>query len=143
CGMLMTAFYGLYAYLGDYFYTVLEQPISANGLITLAYSAGFGGALLMGGLVGRVGVGRTLSIAWFWVSAVYLLLSLYGDGLAPVLGLLVALGVGNYLAINLLIVKLTAIDPAKRGAIMGLHSTVTNLAVFAGASGFGQIYAAK
>jgi len=142
CGAFMTAFYGLYAYLGDYFHSSLGQPVSANGLITLVYSVGFVSAILMGGIVNRVGIRRMLSTALFWVAAVYLLLGTIGSGLAAVLCLLVALGFGNYYGINLLIVRLTAIDPAKRGTIMGLHSTVTNLAVFAGTSSFGLVYEA-
>lgn len=142
CGAFMTAFYGLYAYLGDYFHSGLGQPVSANGLITLVYSVGFGGAILMGGVVNRVGVRRMLPMALFLVAGVYFLLAALGTGLAAVLCLLVALGFGNYFGINLLIVRLTAIDPAKRGTIMGLHSTVTNLAVFAGTSSFGQVYEA-
>lgn len=141
CGALMTAFYGVYAYLGDYLHTHLGQPISANGLITLTYSAGFGGAILMGGLVGRVGVGRMLTAALFVATGVYLSLGAWGDGMIAVLGLMVVLGVGNYFSINLLIVRLTAIDPLKRGTIMGLQSAVNNMAMFAGTSGFGQIYA--
>jgi len=140
CGAFMTAFYGLYAYLGDYFHSTLGQPVSANGLITLVYSAGFGSAILMGGVVNRVGVRRMLSMALFWVACVYLLLGVMGSGLVPVLCLLAALGFGNYYCINLLIVRLTAIDPAKRGAIMGLYSTVTNLAVFLGTGSFGVVY---
>lgn len=143
CGAFMTAFYGVYAYLGDYFHSGLGQPLSANGLITLVYSVGFGGAILAAAaVVNRVGVRRLLSMALFGVASVYFLLGLIGQGLAPVLVLLALLGFANYFGINLLIVRLTAIDPAKRGTIMGLHSTVTNLAVFAGTSSFGQVYAA-
>lgn len=37
--------------------------------------------------------------------------------------------------------RLTALDPARRGAIMGLNSGVTYLALFVGTIGFGAIYA--
>lgn len=141
-GALMTSFYGLYAYLGDYFHSGLGQSISANGLISLAYSVGFGGGILAGGLVNRAGVDRVLPAALFFVTVVYLLFGLLSDALVAILCLLVALGFGNFYSVNLLIVRLTAIDPAKRGTIMGLQTTVTNLAVFAGASGFGVIYSA-
>ena len=36
--------------------------------------------------------------------------------------------------------RLAALDPARRGAIMGLNSGVTYLALFAGTAGFGAIY---
>jgi DHA1 family inner membrane transport protein len=70
------------------------------------------------------------------------MLGIFGGGLIAVLCLLVALGFGNYYGINLLIVRLTAIDREQRGTIMGLQTTVSNLAVFAGASIFGLIYSA-
>jgi len=142
CGSLLTAFYGVYSYLGDYFHTGLNQPISANGLITLFYAVGFGSGILAGGLVNRIGVDKVLSAALFYVAAVYMMLGVFGDGLVAVLCLLTALGFGNYYGINLLIVRLTAIDRAQRGTIMGLQTTVSNLAVFAGASIFGLIYSA-
>lgn len=140
CGAFMTSFYGVYAYLGDYFHYGLGQPLSANGLITLAYSVGFMGAILMGGVVGRVGPHRLLPMAFGVVAIVYFLLGLLGHSLIVVLCLLALLGWGNYFSINMLIVRMTATDPTKRGTIMGLHSAVTNLAVFAGTGSFGQLY---
>lgn len=142
CGALLTAFYGVYSYLGDYFHTDLNQPISANGLITLFYAVGFGSGILAGSLVNRIGIDRVLSAALFLVAIVYLMLGIFGGSLAAVLCLLTALGFGNYYGINLLIVRLTAIDRTQRGTIMGLQTTVSNLAVFAGASIFGLIYSA-
>ena len=142
CGALLTAFYGVYSYLGDYFHSGLNQPISANGLITLFYAVGFGSGIIAGGLVNRIGIDRVLPAALFFVSIVYLMLGIFGGGLIAVLCLLVALGFGNYYGINLLIVRLTAIDREQRGTIMGLQTTVSNLAVFAGASIFGLIYSA-
>jgi MFS transporter, DHA1 family, inner membrane transport protein len=58
-----------------------------------------------------------------------------------VLTLLFLLGLANHFVVNLLILRLTSIDPAQRGTIMGLNSAVTYLGVFAGTSSFGPIYA--
>ena len=44
--------------------------------------------------------------------------------------------------LNVLVTRLTALDPTRRGTIMGLNSAVTYLAVFAGTTGFGSIYTA-
>lgn len=140
CGAFMTSFYGVYAYLGDYFHHGLGQPLSANGLITLVYAIGFATAISMGGVVGRVGPQRLLPIAFCVVAGVYFLLGLLGHSFVAVLCLLALLGWGNYFSINMLIVRMTATDPTKRGTIMGLHSAVTNLAVFAGTGSFGQLY---
>ena len=59
-------------------------------------------------------------------------------------GLLVVVffwGLANHFGLNVLIMRLTALDPGRRGAIMGLNSGVTYLALFAGTVGFGQAYA--
>ena len=52
-----------------------------------------------------------------------------------------AWGLANHFGLNVLIMRLTALDPARRGAIMGLNSGVTYLALFAGTVGFGRVYA--
>ncbi|SDL84017.1 hypothetical protein SAMN05192555_107101 [Franzmannia pantelleriensis] len=44
-----------------------------------------------------------------------------------------AWGVANPIALNLLLRRLGELDPAQRGAIMGLNSAVTYLCVFVGA----------
>ena len=142
CCAFMVAFYGLYAYLGAYFHNGLGKPVSANSLITLMYSIGFASGIFTGArIVARVGVSRMLAIALFMVAASYMLMGALGSSFTAMLMLLIALGFSNYFGINLLIVRLTSIDPTKRGTIMGLHSTVTNLAVFAGTGSFGLIYA--
>ena len=48
-------------------------------------------------------------------------------------------GMANHAALNVLILRLAALDPARRGAIMGLNSGVTYLALFVGTSGFGPL----
>ena len=52
-------------------------------------------------------------------------------------------GLANHFGLNVLIMRLTALDPIRRGAIMGLNSGVTYLALFGGTIGFGAIYAGK
>ncbi|WP_292448259.1 MFS transporter, partial [Mesorhizobium sp.] len=42
CGAFMTAFYGVYGYLGDHLHEGLGEPVSANGLAAIAYGLGFG-----------------------------------------------------------------------------------------------------
>jgi DHA1 family inner membrane transport protein len=140
CGAFMTAFYGVYGYLGDHLHNGLGEPVSANGLAALVYGVGFGGAALLDGVADRVGARRLMPLAFLAVAAVYLLFALAGDNFATVLGTLFLWGLFNHFGLNLLIMRLTAIDPARRGTIMGLNSAVTYLAVFAGTSGFGPLY---
>ena len=141
CGAFMTAFYGVYGYLGDHLHNGLGQPVSANGLAALVYGIGFGGAAFLDGVADRVGARRLMPIAFLAVATVYLLLGLTGGSFSAVLIMVFLWGLFNHFGLNLLIMRLTAIDPAQRGTIMGLNSAVTYLAVFVGTSGFGPLYA--
>jgi DHA1 family inner membrane transport protein len=140
CGAFMTAFYGLYAYLGDHLHQDLGLPVTANGGVAIAYGAGFGCAALLSGMVDRFGPKRLMPLVLLVAAAVYLGLALFGSTLVGVICLLFVLGLVNHLGVNLLIQRLTAIDPAKRGTLMGLNSAVTYLAVFAGSSSYGPLY---
>ncbi|MEQ9875764.1 hypothetical protein ABRP91_18200 [Pectobacterium brasiliense] len=53
--------------------------------------------------------------------------------------LMLFLGTANHLCVNLLITGLNTTDTSKRGAIMGLNSAVTYLAVFIGNTLFGAL----
>ncbi|MFB5744997.1 MFS transporter [Cedecea sp. S5-13] len=140
CCAFMTAFYGLYAYLGDHLHQDLGLPVTANGGVAIAYGAGFGCAALLSGMVDRFGPKRLMPPVLLVAAAVYLGLALFGSTLVGVICLLFVLGLVNHLGVNLLIQRLTAIDPAKRGTLMGLNSAVTYLAVFAGSSSYGPLY---
>lgn len=140
CCAFMTAFYGLYAYLGDHLHQDLGLPVTANGGVAIAYGAGFGCAALLSGMVDRFGPKRLMPLVLLVAAFVYLGLAMLGGSLVGVICLLFVLGLVNHLGVNLLIQRLTAIDPAKRGTLMGLNSAVTYLAVFAGSSSYGPLY---
>ncbi|NIF58060.1 MFS transporter [Enterobacter sp. Ap-916] len=140
CGAFMTAFYGIYAYLGDHLHQDLGLPVTANGGVAIAYGAGFGCAALLSGMVDRFGPKRLMPLVLLVAAFVYLGLAMLGGSLVGVICLLFVLGLVNHLGVNLLIQRLTAIDPARRGTLMGLNSAVTYLAVFAGSSSYGPLY---
>lgn len=142
CAAFMTAFYGVYGYLGDHLHEGLGQSVSINGLAALIYGIGFGGAALLDGIVDRLGAKRLMPLAFLAVAVVYVLLALGAASVTALIALAFFWGLANHFGLNILIMRLTALDPAKRGTIMGLNSAVTYLAVFAGTSGFGPIYAA-
>ncbi len=142
CGAFMTAFYGVYGYLGDHVHAALGRPVSANGLVALVYGIGFGGAALLDGIADRHGARRLLPWAFAAVASVYAGMALAGGSFASLIALVFVWGLANHLGLNLLIMRLTAADPAQRGTIMGLNSAVTYVAVFAGTGGFGLLYVA-
>lgn len=140
CGAFMTAFYGVYGYLGDHIHRGLGQSLSANGLVALSYGAGFGGAAFLDGLVDRLGARRVMPFAYLAVACVYLAMGLLGGSFAILVILVGLWGLTNHFGLNVLVMRLTALDPERRGTIMGLNSAVTYFAVFLGSTGFGPIY---
>jgi MFS transporter, DHA1 family, inner membrane transport protein len=142
CGAFMTAFYGVYAYLGDHLHHALGRPVSANGLAALVYGIGFGGAGLLDGVIDRVGARRVMPFAYLAVGAVYLTLAMASGSFGVLLSVMALLGLANHVGVNVLVMRLSALDPARRGTIMGLNSAVTYFAVFLGTTSFGPLYSA-
>lgn len=142
CGAFMAAFYGIYGYLGDYLHHGLGQPVSANGLAALAYGMGFGAATLLDNVVDRIGAQRVMPAAFLATGSVYVSMALFGGSFTVLLIAVFLWGLANHFGLNVLIMRLSAIDPARRGTIMGLNSAVTYLAGFAGTAAFGPLHTA-
>ncbi|MBZ9809036.1 MFS transporter [Mesorhizobium sp. BR1-1-9] len=140
CGAFMTAFYGVYGYLGDHLHSGLGQPVSANGLAALAYGAGFGTAALFDGIIDRLGARRVMPFAYLLVAIVYVAIAATSNSYGLTLAMVAAWGLANHFGLNVLVMRLSALDPSRRGTIMGLNSAVTYLAVFVGTTGFGPLY---
>ncbi|MBZ9821263.1 MFS transporter [Mesorhizobium sp. CA4] len=140
CGAFMTAFYGVYGYLGDHLHQALGEPVSANGLAAVAYGLGFGAAALLDGVIDRLGARRVMPFAYLLVGAVYVAIALASGGFGPLIATIAVWGLANHFGLNVLVMRLTALDPARRGTIMGLNSAVTYLAVTVGTAGFGPLY---
>lgn len=143
CGAFMTAFYGVYGYLGDHLVNGLGHAVSANGLAAIAYGAGFGGAAFLDHVVDRLGARRVMPFAFMAVACVYVAMMLSAGSFPLLLALIFAWGLTNHFGLNVLIMRLGSSDPERRGTIMGLNSAVTYLAVFAGTLGFGPLYSAS
>ncbi|RWN26985.1 MFS transporter [Mesorhizobium sp.] len=140
CGAFMTAFYGVYGYLGDHLHNGLGRPVSANGLAALAYGAGFGMAALLDGVIDRLGARRVMPFAYLLIAVVYVALAASSSSFHLTIAMVAVWGLANHFGLNVLVMRLSALDPARRGTIMGLSSAVTYLAVFVGTTAFGPLY---
>lgn len=140
CFAFMTAFYGVYAYLGDHLHHALGRPVSASGLAALAYGIGFGTAALLDGVVDRLGARRVMPVAYLAVAVVYVAMALVSGGFVGLVVIVTLWGLANHFGLNVLVTRLSALDPARRGTIMGLNSAVTYFAVFFGTTAFGPLY---
>lgn len=140
CGAFMAAFYGVYAYIGDHLHGTLGLSLRANGLVAISYGLGFGGAALLDGIVDRFGSRKLLAPIFACVALVYVVMAAISGSFAALLATVFLWGLANHFGLNVLIMWLTALDPSQRGAIMGLNSGVTYLALFAGTVGLGALY---
>jgi predicted MFS family arabinose efflux permease len=140
CAAFMASFYGVYAYIGDHLHAALRLPVSANGLVAASYGLGFGSAAFLDRLIDRFGAGRLLPLIFLIVAGVYVAIAAGCGAYISMLAVVFFWGLANHFGLNVLIMRLTALDPGRRGAIMGLNSGVTYLALFAGTVSFGQAY---
>ncbi len=129
----MTAFYGLYAYLGAHLTGVLRLSTAAAGLAPAAYGVGFGVAAFGDRLLDRHGPNVVAPIVFLGLGLVYVALAAASANAAVLILLCLLWGIANHIGLNLIVGRLTALDAERRGAILGLYSAVTYLAVSAGA----------
>lgn len=141
CAAFMASFYGVYGYVGDHLHRGLGLPVSAGGLLALCYGLGFGATTFLDRWIDRLGPARLLPAFFAVVGGVYLLMSVAAASYPALLAVVFCWGMANHAGLNVLIQRLAALDPGRRGAIMGLNSGVTYLALFAGTAGFGPLYA--
>lgn len=140
CGAFMTGFYGVYGYLGDHLSGTLGQPVSINGVAALAYGIGFGMAAFLDRFVDRFGARRVMPVAYVCVGLIFLLMAAASGDAALLIATVGVWGLANHFGLNVLVMRLSALDPAQRGTIMGLNSAVTYFAVFLGTTSFGPLY---
>lgn len=129
----MTAFYGLYTYLGPHLTERLGWSTASAGLAPVAYGLGFGTAAFVDRLLDRWGATVAAPFVFFALALVYVALAEAAPDGVTVIAVCLAWGLANHVGVNLIICRLIALAPARSGAIMGLYSAVTYLAVFAGA----------
>ncbi|UWQ34305.1 MFS transporter [Leisingera sp. M527] len=129
--LLMLGFYSSYFFTGAHIAQALGHSTTQAGLLPLFYGIGFGLAVLLDPLLDRLGLARATPPVFLGVTASYLLMMVWADQYMLLLGLAVLWGICQHLALNLVVARVTQLDPQQRGAIMGLFSTVTYLCVFA------------
>ncbi|WP_019296540.1 MULTISPECIES: MFS transporter [unclassified Leisingera] len=139
--LLMMGFYSSYFFTGAHITQTLGLSTTQAGLLPLFYGIGFGLAVLLDPLLDRLGLARATAPVLLAVTASYLMMMAVAPLYLLLLGAALIWGMFQHLALNLLVARLTALEPAQRGAIMGLYSTVTYLCVFAAPFAGGLLFA--
>ncbi len=131
--MLMLAFNGAYLYLGSHIVQNLERSTSAAGMLTMLYGVGFGLASFLNRHLEMLTLRATGVLAFAGLSVVYLLMDLSANAFVLLLPIAVIWGLFQHFALNMVVERLTSLEPTRRGAIMGLNSAVTYATVVGGA----------
>jgi len=133
---LMLGFYGTYAFLGAHVADRLGRGTDGAGWVTLAYGVGFGVSVLLDPVLDRMPPRRAGTLAFAGLAATYVGMATTSAGYVPMLMLAFAWGITQHAALNVVVSRLTALEPRQRGAIMGLNSAVTYAGVTGGALAF-------
>ena len=141
CLAYMSAFYGVYAFLGDHLRATLGVSAAAAGLVVLTYGIGFGLASLADRWLDRVGPRRVFPLTLLAIALIYLaLVPGSATGLWAAAAITGLWGFANHLGLNTLILLLASIRPDQRGAVLGLNSAVTYLGAMLGTGTAGILY---
>lgn len=141
-GTMMLGFYGTYAFLGAHVVTGLGLGTDEAGFITLCYGIGFGLSVLLDRYFEKLPHRAAGGLSFGGLVLTYGAMLLSGAGYAALLVLALIWGVVQHAALTFVVSRLSALDARQRGAVMGLNSTVTYMAVTGGALVFRLPYEA-
>jgi predicted MFS family arabinose efflux permease len=139
-GALMLGFYGTYAFIGAHVHDALGRGTDGAGFVTLFYGTGFGLAALIDKYVDRLPQRRAGMLAFSGLTFVYLAQAAFGGVFALLAGIALIWGIVQHLGLNFVVSRLAALDASQRGAVLGLNSAITYLAVTGGALAFRPAY---
>ena len=131
--MLMLGFFGAYSFMGPHVVGALGLTTSAAGLVTFAYGSGFGLAVFLDRVVDRLPPRRATLLGFAGLMLSYGLMAVLAHRFGLFLVAAFCWGIFQHFGLNAVVARLTALDPAQRGAIMGLNSASTYLCVLGGA----------
>lgn len=140
CFAYMTAFYGMYTYLGDHLRQALGASSGTAGLVVLAYGIGFGLAGLGDRMVDRLGPSRLLPATLGTLALVYGLMIPAASSLVALAALAFCWGFANHFGLNIIVLLLGRASNARRGAVLALNSAVSYAGALVGAGLFGAVY---
>ncbi len=139
-GALMLGFYGTYAFIGAHVDETLGMGTDSAAVITLFYGTGFGLATFIDKYVDRLPQRQAGALAFSGLAMVYAALSMFNTRFVLLAGLAPTWGITQHLGLNFVVSRLSDLDARQRGAVLGLNSAVTYLAVTGGALAFRPAY---
>ncbi len=139
----MIAFYQTYTFIGDHVRQLHGVGAWLGGAISLAYGLGFGAGVIFDKWIDAKGPAQVLPLALALVGCNYLALPFAASGVAVIAVYPVVWGLANHFCMTSLVSHMGALSPPHRGAIMGLFSFTTYVALFTAGAVYGPVYDAK
>lgn len=136
----MIGFYQTYTFVGDHVRNLHGAGAWLAGAITLSYGLGFGGGVIFDKWIDARGPRRVMVLGLFLVGLNYLALPYATQWAAATVAYPLLWGLANHLCMTAIVSFLGSLSAAMRGAIMGLFSFVTYVAVAAGGAFYGVVY---
>ncbi len=124
--LYMLSFYMSYAFVGDHVVQSIARPVADVSWVAIAYGSGFGLAVFFDAALDRLEARRAIPLSLLLLAMVYLVLSL-PLSFRWLVTVSVLWGIFNHLALNILMARLSAVDPQRRGTVLGLYSGITYL----------------
>lgn len=140
CFAFMTAFYGVYPFVGDHARRVLGTSTSFAGLFALTYGLGFGAASLADGLLDRYSPKRLFPLVLAMIGLAYAALVPASESVAALLAICLIWGFVNHFGLNILVLLLSNAAGHARGTVLGVNSAITYLGALGGAALLGPAY---
>ncbi|MEM8979557.1 MAG: MFS transporter [Pseudomonadota bacterium] len=140
-GCFMTTFYGTYNFLGAHVTQALGFSTMAAALPVLGYGLGFGASVILDPLIDKWGYGRMAPMIFAAISLCLIGVAILEQSLVWLTIAFGLWGLVNHAGLTLITGRLTALDLAQRGAILGLNSAVTYACVTFATLLFTPIYA--
>ncbi|MEM6306645.1 MAG: hypothetical protein AAF701_01505, partial [Pseudomonadota bacterium] len=137
----MLAFYGIYPFVALQITGPLALPAAAAAGPILAYGIGFGLSSILDPLIDRHGYRKFGAWAYSIAIGLFCTMGLAAQSYAGLVGIMATYGLLNHAMLTLILNRLIALDPVRKGTILGLYAFLTYACVSIGAVGFAPLFA--
>jgi DHA1 family inner membrane transport protein len=143
CFLYMTAFYGIYSFLGVHVRKSFDASAGLAGLFVMAYGVGFGLASFCGKFIDRITPRLAIFYILLGISGVYLAMGYLEANRNWLIGLCIVWGFINHLGLNSIVVNISLAAPDRKTVNLGLFSTISYGGTLIAGLAFGHCYEAR
>lgn len=136
----MIAFYQTYSFVGDHVRALHGSGAWLGGALAMVYGLGFGGGVIFDRWIDARGPRRVLPFALIAGGLNYVLLPFAAQSMVLTALYPFLWGLSNHFSMTSLVAHVSSLSVARRGAIMGLFTFVTYVALGIAGAVYGAVY---